>query len=140
MKKKHKHDLSGGFLEDFSDPELSGWRVGAGSGDLIPGTTVKLTRSNGKGLFWIDATKDRRNIWWALMNCEITDHIDRSMLGRLDKAIRIEAKVRFLKPRRFNMRLFHTGTTDHHADLVEFDIPDSEWHVVSYTNFEFQSS
>jgi len=124
-------------MEDFSDPELSGWRVAAGAGDLIPGTTVKLTRANGKGLFRIDATKDRRNIWWALMNCEITDHIDRSLLGRADRAIRIEAKVRFPKPRRFNMRLFHTGTTDHHADLAEFDIADSEWHVVSYTNFEF---
>jgi hypothetical protein len=59
------------------------------------------------------------------------------MLGRSDKAIRIEAKVRLPKPRRFNMSLNHSSTTDYHDDLAEFDIVDSEWHVVSYTNFEF---
>ena len=137
MKIHFKQDLSQGFVEDFSAPELNGWRVIAGSGDLQPGSTVKLTQANGKGVFWIDATNDRRNIWWALMRHDISDHIDRSMLGRHDKAIRIEAKVRLAKPRRFNMRLYHTSSPDSHADLVEFDIADSNWHVVSYTNFEF---
>jgi hypothetical protein len=82
-------NLAKGFFEDFSAPELTGWRVTAGSGDLIPNSTVKLTQANGKGLFWIDATKDRRNIWWAVMNHEITQHIDLIMLGRHDKPIRI---------------------------------------------------
>ena len=130
-------DLSKGFVEDFSTPELTGWRITVGSGDLRANSTVKLTQSNGKGLFWIDATNDRRNIWWAVMNHEVTDYIDRSMLGRHDKAIRIEAKVRLPKPRRFNMSLNHSSTTDYHDDLAEFDIVDSDWHVVSYTNFEF---
>ena len=126
-----------GFVEDFTSPTLSNWRVAAGSGDLIANSTVTLTQQNGIGLFRIDATKDRRNIWWAIMNCEITDNIDRSMLGKPDKAIRIEAKVRLPKPRRFNMSLNHTSTTDYHDDLAEFDIDDSDWHVVSYTNYEF---
>lgn len=130
-------EVSKGFLEDFSAASLTGWSVMAGSGDLASDATVKLTQANGKGLFWVDATKDRRNIWWAVMNHEITQHIDRSMLGRHDKAIRIEAKVRLPKPRRFNMSLNHTSTTDYHDDLAEFDIVDSDWHVVSYTNFEF---
>jgi len=130
-------NLSKGFIEDFSTPELAGWRVITGSGDLIPDSTVKLTQTNGKGLFWIDATKDRRNIWWAVMNHEITEHIDRNMLGRPDKAIRIEAKVRLPKPRRFNLSLNHTSTTDYHDDLAEFDIVDNDWQIVSYTNFEF---
>ena len=135
--KSFAQDLSQGFVENFSTPGLTGWRVTSGSGDLIPGTTVKLTRENGKGLFWIDATNDRRNIWWAVINHEVTPYIDRNMLGRDDKAIRIEAKVRLPKPRRFNMSLNHTSTTDYHDDLAEFDIVDSEWHVVSYTNFDF---
>jgi len=130
-------DVSKGFVEDFSSPELTGWRVIAGSGDLMAYSTVKLTQENGKGYFWIDATKDRRNIWWAVMNHEITEHIDRSMLSNPGKAIRIEAKVRLPKPRRFNMSLNHTSTADYHDDLAEFDIVDSDWHVVSYTNFEF---
>ena len=130
-------DLTKGFVEEFSTPELTGWRVTSGSGDLRPNSTVKLSQANGKGLFWIDATKDRRNIWWAVMNHEVTEHIDRNMLGRHDKAIRIEAKVRLPKPRRFNMSLNHSSTTDYHDDLAEFDIVDSDWHVVSYTNFEF---
>jgi hypothetical protein len=126
-----------GFVEDFSSPQLTGWKVITGSGDLIANQTVTLTQQNGIGIFWIDATQDRRNIWWAVMNHEITDQIDRSMLGKPDKAIRIEAKVRLPKPRRFNMSLNYTGTTDYHADLAEFDIDDSDWHVVSYTNREF---
>lgn len=128
-----------GFVEDFSSPQLTGWRVAAGSGDLIPNQTVKLTQQNGTGIFWIDATNDRRNIWWAVINHEITNNIDRSMLGKSDKAIRIEAKLRMPKPRRFNMSLNHTSTTDYHDDLAEFDIDDSDWHVVSYTNKEFSA-
>ena len=130
-------DLSRGFLEDFSSPQLTSWTIRAGSGDLRPNSTVRLTQANGTGLFWIDATNDRRNIWWAVMNHEITQHIDRSLLGRPDKAIRIEAKLRLPKPRRFNMSLNHTSTTDYHDDLAEFDIVDSDWHVVSFTNFDF---
>jgi len=130
-------ELSNGFVEDFSAPELTGWRILAGSGDLKANSTVKLTQANGQGLFWIDATNDRRNIWWAIINHEVTDYIDRSLLSRRDKAIRIEAKVRLPKPRRFNMSLNHSSTTNYHDDLAEFDIIDTDWHVVSYTNFEF---
>ena len=126
-----------GFVEDFTSLALENWRVASGSGDLIANSTVTLTQQNGIGLFKIDATKDRRNIWWAIMNCEITGSIDRSMLGKPGKAIRIEAKVRLPKPRRFNMSLNHTSTTDYHDDLAEFDIDDSDWHVVSYTNDDF---
>ena len=126
-----------GFVEDFSSPQLTGWRMITGSGDLVADQTVTLTQQDGIGIFRIDATKDRRNIWWAVMNHEITDQIDRSMLGRPDKAIRIEAKVRLPKPRRFNMSLNYTGTTNYDDDLAEFDIADSDWHVVSYTNKEF---
>ena len=126
-----------GFVEDFSSPQLTGWRIVTGSGDLRANQTVTLTQQNGIGTFWIDATNDRRNIWWAVMNHEITDFIDRSMLGKPDMAIRIEAKLRLPKPRRFNMSLNFTSTTDYHDDLAEFDIDDSDWHVVSYTNFEF---
>ena len=126
-----------GFVEDFSSPELTNWTVAAGSGDLKANSTVTLTQQDGIGLFRIDATKDRRNIWWAIMRCEITNSIDRSMLGKHDKAVRIEAKVRLLKPRRFNLSMNFPGTTDYHDDLAEFDIDDSEWHVVSYTNEEF---
>ena len=128
-----------GFMEDFSSPKLTGWRIITGSGDLVADQTVTLTQQNGIGTFWIDATKDRRNIWWAVMNHEITDHIDRSMLGKPGKAIRIEAKVRLPKPRRFNMSLNYTGTTNYHADLAEFDIDDSDWHVVSYTDKELDA-
>jgi len=126
-----------GFVEDFSSPQLTGWKIVTGSGDLIANETVTLTQQNGTGIFRIDATKDRRNIWWAVMNHEITDHIDRSMLGKPDKAIRIEAKLRLPKPRRFNLSLNYTSTTDYHDDLAEFDIDNSDWHVVSYTNKEF---
>ena len=129
--------VSTGFVEDFSSSALTNWSVATGSGDLAANSTVTLTQQDGIGLFRIDATMDRRNIWWAVMKCEITGSIDRSMLGKPDKAIRIEAKVRLPKPRRFNMSLNHTRTTDYHDDLAEFDIDDSDWHIVSYTNNEF---
>ena len=129
--------IQNGFTEEFSSSDLSNWSVVTGSGDLIANSTVTLTQQDGVGIFRIDATNDRRNIWWAVMKCEITGSIDRKMLNKPNKAIRIEAKVRMPKPRRFNMSLNHTSTTDYHDDLAEFDIDDSNWHVVSYTNNEF---
>ena len=127
------------FIEDFSSPQLTGWRLGVGSGDLNAETDVTLQQKDQIGVFRIDATRDRRNIWWAIMNHEITQDIDLDMLNKPGKAIRIEAKVRLPKPRRFNLSLNHSRTTDFHHNLAEFDIDDTDWHVVSYTNETFDA-
>ena len=49
-------------------------------------------------------------------------------------AIRMEVKLRISDaPRRVHFQLNTNRTTDYDANLREFDLPDTNWHVISWT-------
>lgn len=130
---------SAAFVEDFMAPQLArdpaahrGWAALSGGGDNQ--TSIAFTQKNGVGIITVDATRNRRNIWWALIKRSVTPYIDDAMLGRPDKALRIETRIRLLKPRRINLSFVHTRTTDPHRDMMEYDITDTKWHVISFTD------
>ena len=131
------------FFENFSGPKLEvdrqghkGWQAFTGSGEA----TVTLTQKNHHGIMTVDARKDRRNIYWALIKHSISNGIDRSLLGTPGKEVRAEIKLRIGDaPRRVHIQINHTHTTDVHATLREFDIPDTKWHVISYTTKNFDA-
>jgi len=131
------------FVEDFSAPTLArdpaahkGWATFTGSGEA----TMTLTARDGHGVMDIDATHDRRNIWWATIKHAVSPYIDKNALGDPAKALRVEAKIRLSDaPRRVNLSLNHTHTTNYDTNLAEFDIPDTDWHVISYTDKTFDA-
>jgi hypothetical protein len=87
----------------------------------------------------VDATRDRRNVWWALIERSASADIGRDRLGRPGTELRIEARIRVSHaPRRVNLQLQTQRTTDFHAHLMEFDVPDADtWHTLSLTTRGF---
>lgn len=132
------------FLEDFSGKTLAvdaqghqGWATLTGSGEA----TISFRQEAHHGIVEIDATKDKRNIWWAVIKRAVSPSLDRSALGNPGKALRVEAKIRLNNaPRRVNLSLNHARTKNFHADLAEFDIPDTGWHVISFTDKTFDAT
>lgn len=127
---------SKGLVETFDsplakDPEgRNGWGTLTGDGEA----TMTFDVADGKGIVTIDASKDRRNIWWAIIKREATRHIDTRELFKPGRELRIEARIRLSDaPRRVNLSINHTRTTDFHANLAEYDIPDTGWHTISFT-------
>jgi hypothetical protein len=131
------------FRDDFdrvkTDPAgKTGWRFRTGDGKA----TMQV-RQGGKGYasLLVDATADRRGIWWALFNREVSKEMD---LGRLEKPgheVRIEARIRVSHaPRRVNLQIQTQRTTDYHSHLMEYDIPQAEtWHTISMTTHGFDA-
>jgi hypothetical protein len=124
------------FRDDFDTVKLDptgarGWRTLTGDGSA----TMAL-RQGGKGYasIHVDATHDRRGIWWAL--------IERNATGlRAGGEITIEARLRVSHaPRRVNLQVATEKTTDY-QHLMEFDIPDTTgWHVIRMTTHGFQAA
>jgi hypothetical protein len=136
---------SGQFIDDFSGPTVSldakgirGWRHATGDG----AATMEL-RQGGDGFasIVVDATRDRRNVWWALIERSASADIGRERIGRLGTELRIEARIRVSHaPRRVNLQLQTQRTTDFHSHLMEFDIPDTDnWHTLSLTTRGFDA-
>lgn len=125
------------FVEDFKAPRLAmdpsaaqGWAAFTGSGEA----TVSFTRKNGHGFMTVDARKDRRNIYWALIKRRITPAIDLAEAMKPGRAIRVEVKLRISDaPRRVHIQLNTDRTTDYDANLREYDLTDTGWHVISWT-------
>ena len=131
------------FVEDFMAPKLAldpaahtGWATLTGAGEA----SLSFSQKDGVGIVAVDATGDKRNIWWAVIKRSVTPAIDARLLGRPDKALRIETRIRLLKPRRVMLSLVHTRTTDFHRDMREYDIADTDWHVISYTDKTFDAT
>jgi len=133
------------FSDDFSgttlqrDPGgISGWSFHTGDGSAIMDFSV-----SGKGYASInvDATKDTRNIWWALIRRRVSADMDLSRLRNPKYALRIEARIKVSDaPKRVNLHLNTQRTTDFHSHLMEFDIPDtSTWHTISMTTQRFDA-
>jgi hypothetical protein len=111
-----------------------GWRLLTGDGSA----TMKL-RQGGPGVasLEVDATHDRRGIWWALIEREALSHVTLPP-GR---EVRIEARLRASHaPRRVNLQVLTARSTDDYAHLMEFDLPDTEWHTISLTTRGFKAA
>lgn len=126
------------FIDHFDGtgtPE--GWVFITGDGQA----TIDFKKKNGIASLYVDATKDKLNIWWALTRHRITG-LDMKKLMRPEYELRVEARIRVSHaPRRVNLHVNHQRTTDFHSHLMEFDIPDTvNWHTISMTtrNFETQ--
>jgi hypothetical protein len=131
------------FVDDFdtvkTDPDgLMGWRFFAGDG-----TATMDFRQGGPGYasILVDATTDKRGIWWALAERKVSDNMDLEQLRTPGHEVRIEARIRVSHaPRRVNLQVLTQRTTDYHSHLMEFDIPDTEtWHTISMTTSGFDA-
>jgi hypothetical protein len=89
----------------------------------------------------VDATKDKRGIWWALIRRRVSSNMDLGLLGNPKYALRVEARIRVSDaPKRVNLHLNTQRTTDFHTHLMEFDIPDTlNWYIISMTTHGFDA-
>ena len=131
------------FLEDFNaasiqeDPRArNGWAFSTGDGKA---TITLRPGGDGHASIHVDATADRRGIWWAVIKRRVSEGMDLERLGRPEFELRIEARIRASHaPRRVNLHVNTQRTTDFHSHLMEFDIPDSvNWHTISMTTRGF---
>jgi hypothetical protein len=133
------------FLDDFPGPVVAldpqgvhGWRYATGDG----AATMELRQGvAGLASILVDATRDRRGIWWALIERDATRGLDLARLQQPGAELRIEARIRVSHaPRRVNLQLRTQRTTDYHSQLMEFDIPDERgWHTIAMTTHGFEA-
>jgi hypothetical protein len=135
--------LGAQFVDDFdsvqTDPAgVNGWHFRTGDG----AATMDF-RQGGEGCasILLDATRDRRGIWWALIERTVPDRLDLSRLKEPGTRLRLEARIRVSRaPRRVNLQLLTQRTTDYHSNLMEYDIPDTnQWHTISWTPPDFDA-
>jgi hypothetical protein len=130
------------FLDEFAGPALArdpagleGWAAFTGDGEA----TIDLRQGDGHASVLVDATRDRRGIWWAVIRRRVSEGMDLTRLAQAGQELRIETRLRVSHaPRRVNLHLNTQRTTDFHSHLMEFDIPDAgRWHTVSMTTRDF---
>src|SRR5216110_3211718 len=126
------------FIENFDgpsvqlDPEgIKGWLFRAGDGTA----TMDLRQGgggDGYASIFVDATTDKRGIWWALIERKVSDHMDLNLMQKPGHEFRIEARIRVSHaPRRVNLQVATQRSTDYDANLMEYDIADTtNWHVI----------
>ncbi|MBB4660285.1 hypothetical protein [Parvularcula dongshanensis] len=121
------------FWIDHFDDAPDGWTTQTGSGEAVAAFAAK----DGVGVLEIDATADERNVWWAIMRHRIAPPLH--VTAMRDRAVRITARVRTdSAPRRINMHVNHTSTTDFHSHLKEYDLAEAgTWYEVSMTTDGF---
>lgn len=132
------------FVESFDRPvsldqanARSGWAFRTGDGEA----EMNLSSADGIGVVTVDARKDQRGIWWAMVRRSVSASIDDDLLARPDRELRVEARVRTsAAPRRINLHFNHSRTTDFHSHLMEYDLPDSEWRTISFTTKGFHAT
>jgi hypothetical protein len=136
--------LEAQFLDNFDstaiklDPSANnGWTYFSGDGSA----TMDFKAGNGYASILVDATKDQRNIWWALIRRCVSANFDLNLLSKPNYEFRIEARIRVSHaPRRVNLHLNTQRTTDFHSHLMEFDIPDTvNWYPISMTTHHFDA-
>jgi hypothetical protein len=129
----------GQFREDFNalrtDPSgKQGWRYRTGDG-----LAAMELHQGGEGYasVVVDATADRRNIWWALVQREALQ----VMKSQAGQEVRVAARIRVSDaPRRVNLQVQTQRTTDYHAHLMEFDIAEANrWETISMTTRGFDA-
>ena len=119
------------FYDSFENKAIDGWFTLTGDGDAA----MDFIQKEGYARILVDATKDKHNVWWALIKRDITSSLDLSKLSNPDFELRVEAKIRVSHaPRRVNFMINTQRTTNYHKQLREFDIPDANgWHTISMT-------
>jgi hypothetical protein len=125
------------YIDDFNGTGTpAGWTFRTGDGSA----TMDFKQHVGIGSVYIDATKDTLGIWWAIIRHKVTG-IDMKQLMKPGYKLRVEAKVRASHaPKRINLSFNHQRTTDWHANLMEYDIPDTtNWHTISMTAHTFET-
>jgi hypothetical protein len=133
------------FIDDFNGPSVAldpdgikGWLFRPGDG-----TATMDFRQGGAGYasILVDATTDKRGIWWALIERKVSDHMDLTLMQMPGHEFRIEARIRVSHaPRRVNLQVATQRSTDDDANLMEYDIADTTgWHVISMTTHGFDA-
>ncbi len=131
------------FLEQFDGSQLAlepsgmdGWAFFSGDGNAAMDFRAG---GDGSATITVDATGDRRNVWWALIKHRVSEGMDLGLLAQPGFELRVEARIRVSHaPRRVNLHVNTQRTTDFHSHLMEFDIPDTEsWHTISMTTSDF---
>jgi hypothetical protein len=124
------------FLDSFDGKKIEGWFFFTGDGFA----TMNFTQEDGFARLSVDGTPDQANVWWAIIKRDVSSYLDLKKLHDPAYALRVEAKVRVSQaPRRVNFMANTQRTTNYHAYLMEYDIPDTNnWHVISmtFTNFD----
>jgi hypothetical protein len=132
------------FRDDFNGPSIlldpaakKGWTFFTGDGSAV----MDFRQGEGFASILVDATKDQRNIWWALIKRDVSSALNLGRLAEPGYELRIEARIRVSHaPRRVNLHLNTQKTTDFHSHLMEFDIPDTTgWHTISMTTRDFEA-
>lgn len=133
------------FMDNFSGTSLEKDRRGMKEWSWYTGdgnATMSFSIS-GKGYasISVDATKDKRGIWWAIIKRCVSNDMELSLFARPNYQLRIEARIRVSDaPKRVNLSLNTNRTTDFHSNLMEFDIDDATgWHTISMTTDRFDA-
>ena len=133
------------FVDNFDGPTVAldpegnhGWLFLAGDG-----TATMDLRQGGPGYasVFVDATTDKRGIWWTLIERKLNGKLDLSLLKTPSYEVRIEARVKSSHaPRRINLQLATQRTTDDYSQLMEYDIPTANtWYTFSLTTNHFDA-
>ena len=127
----------GQFIDEFEGRDFASWSHHTGDGEAV----MEFRQGDGFGEIRVDATRDRRNIWWAFIKRDVAPALDLSLLSRPGYELRIETRIRVSHaPRRVNLHLNTQRTTDFHSHLMEYDIPDTlGWHTISMTTRDFDA-
>jgi hypothetical protein len=135
--------LAAQFRDDFDgllmkDPDgAKGWGFVAGEGraviDIIPGPGFMTVA--------VDATKDRRGVWWAFIVRQVQGSLDLAALRTPGHELRLEVRLRTdTAPRRVNLHLNTQRTTDFHSHLMEYDLAEAgTWYTISLTTHGFDA-
>lgn len=134
--------LAGQFRDDFNvlrkdSSGAAGWGFLTGEGQAV----MDLTQGLGFATVTVDATKDKRNVWWAIIVRQVSGAIDLARLARPGFELRIEARVRTdTAPRRVNLSFNTQKTTDFHGHLMEYDLAEAgTWYTISLTTRGFEA-
>lgn len=128
---------AGQFVETFADDEIDSWKTQTGDG----AATVEVAAVDGHALLTVDATEDRHNIWWAVLQRDVSAALDLERVQEPTTELRVTARLRVgHAPRRVNLSLNTQRTTNFHRHLMEFDVPDTTgWHTISMTTDGFDA-
>ena len=125
------------FLDLFDNDKIEGWFFFTGDG----AATMDFVQKDGYARILVDATKDKYNVWWALIKRDVSPYLDLNKLKDPNYELRVEARVRVGNaPRRINFMVNTQRTINYHQHLMEYDIPDTNnWYIISMTTKNFDA-